>query len=165
MKKKIVDERGLLFGKISVVDILAVLLVAALGLMVYVRFFTGGEGSVADTGKTEVEYVIRARDVRMYTVNAIHPGDCLYHREDDIQVGVVKDVRVEEGTTTMTALDGATTIVPRPGYYDLYITVRAEAVESSGGYYLGGTRELSVNLDMPLSSPYAFFSATVVSIG
>ncbi len=168
MKKgKIIDERGFLFGKISVVDILAVALVIALGLMLYVRFFAGDEagGSVSSTGKVQIEYVVKVNSVRELHRDTLQPGDMIYDGELGPLLGTVKEVTAEPASTLATFQDGHIAAVPMEGYYDLYVTVTAESTVSAGGYYLGGSIELTKNIGLQLTTRYDTMSGTVVSVG
>lgn len=168
MKKgKIIDERGFLFGKISVVDILAVVLVIALGLMLYVRFFAGdeSEGSVSSTGKVQVEYVVKVGAARGWHLDTLRPGDQVYNGDLGPLLGTVTEVTSEPASTLITHQDGHIASVPMEDYYDLYITVTAECTASAGGYYLGGSIELTKNTVLQLTTLYDSMAGVVVSVG
>lgn len=168
MKKiKWIDERGFLFGKISVVDILAVLLVAALGFMLYVRFFSGEEtgGRVAGTEKTRIEYTLKVTGAKHWHIDALKPGDIVYNGDAGALLGTVKEVRAEPSNTLMNLLDGTVVSVPQEDTYVLYITLESEATSSAGWYYVGGAIELNLNLTLQLTTIYDTVTGTVVSIG
>ena len=168
MKKgKIIDERGFLFGKISVVDILAVALVIALGLMLYVRFFAGDgtEGSVSSTGKVQVEYVVKISGARGWHRDTLQPGDQVYAGELGPLVGTVKAVNAEPASTLITYQDGHIASVPLEEYYDIYLTMTAESTVSAGGYYLGGSIELTKNTVLQITTLYDSMAGVVVSVG
>lgn len=166
-KKKLFDERGFLFGKVSIVDILAVLLVLALVLMLYVRFFTDDEtnpGSVSDTGKVTVDYVLKIAAARQCHAEAFQPGDTVYNGEYGLVVGTVKEIRTEEATSLLSTTDGRVLRVPLENFYDIYITITAECSTSAGGYYLFGTLELNRNMTMTIWTMYDSVTGTVYSV-
>lgn len=163
--KKIIDERGLLFGKISVVDILAVLVVALLGVMVYTRFFSGGEADISSDGSVRIEYEIRVTGVRQFTVDALRVGDAIYSPEDNLALGTITAMRTEPNEVKIETLDGEIVTAENPGYLDLWLTVSADCSESGGRYYIGGTYELLPNAECALRSLYAATSGRIVSVG
>lgn len=168
MKKKIrlFDERGFLFGKVSVIDILAVLLVVGLALMVIIRFgITGEDGlHLSETGTAPVSYELEVIGVRQFMVDAIDIGDELYANESGAAMGRIVDKRVEDNYTATTMLDGAVEFVPKEGYYDVYLTVEADSTVGAGGYYLDGAVELLANLSIQVRTQYAVFYGRVNSI-
>ncbi len=162
--KKLIDERGLLFGRISVVDILAVLVVLLLGVMVYTRFFSGGEADISDTGSVRVEYEMRISGVRQFTVDAIKPGDAVYESENGTALGTVTDVRTESAVKKVETADGRVVLAENPGYYDIWLTLSADCSESGGRYYIGGTFELLPNAECTIRTLYAATTGRIVSV-
>ena len=75
---KLIDREGRLFGKISVVDVLAILLVAAMAAAIgYVK-----NSQTADLGNGTVEqairFQVRVSGVPAYMEDAVQVGDQLY---------------------------------------------------------------------------------------
>lgn len=166
MKKKIIDERGFLFGKISVVDIMAVLLVIAMGLMLYARFFSGGGDGVGftETGTVKVECVLKVTLASRWHLDTIKPGDVIYSGGDGPALGTVKDVRTEPAYTLVETPEGTVASVPVEDYYDIYITVEAQCTTGANGYYLGGSVELNRNMTLQICTVYDTMACTVYSV-
>lgn len=165
-KTKIIDERGFLFGKISVVDILAVLLVLAIGGMVYVRLFVQGkETGYISPEMTKVEFVVKVPTVRDVHKDAYRPGDVVYKGDDGPLLGTVTDVRTEQAYALVTSQDGEILSVPVKDYYDFYITIEAQCTTGANGYYLGNSVELNRNMTLELTTLYDNLTGTVYSIG
>lgn len=59
---KIVDEKGKLFGKINVIDLLVVVLIAAALILLAVRFLAPGRGNVLDS-TTKLTYTTKVSGV------------------------------------------------------------------------------------------------------
>ena len=77
--KKIIDEHGRVFGKVSVIDFLVVLIVLVLGAALYVKYNVLEATSVA--GKTDtIAYAITIYGAREYTANGIRIGDAIYEK-------------------------------------------------------------------------------------
>lgn len=166
-KTKLIDERGFLFGKISVVDILAVALVLAMGVMVYARFFSQKGDSVGylspETAK--VEYVIKVTAARDWHKDAFRAGDVLYEGDEGPVLGVVTDVRTEQAYALVSTPEGEVLPMPMEAYSDIYITMEAQCTTGANGYYLGGAIELNRNMTLHPTTRYDTMTGSVVSIG
>ncbi len=166
-KRKLIDERGFLFGKISVVDIMAVALVAAIGVMVYVRFFTQGDENVgySNPEMVKVEYVVKVTSARDCHANAFRPGDTVYNGDEGPLLGSVTDVRTEPAHALVSTPGGKILSMPMEGYSDIYITVESQCTTGANGYYLGGSIELNRNMAIQLTTIYDSVTGVVVSVG
>ncbi len=166
-KTKLIDERGFLFGKISVVDILAVVLVLAMGAMVYVRFFSqrGDNVGYLSPETAKVEYVVKVTAARDLHKDTFRSGDVLYGGDEGPALGVVTDVRTEQAHALVSTPEGEVLSMPMEGYSDIYITVEAQCTTGANGYYLGGAIELNRNMSLQLTTRYDTMSGTVVSVG
>ena len=63
------DKRGKLFGKISIIDIFVIILIAALALGIYSRFAV--KSASVETTAQPLEYTMKVSNVRIGTVNAL----------------------------------------------------------------------------------------------
>lgn len=165
--KKIIDERGFLFGKISVIDIMAVALVIALGVMVYSRLRPvsgGGDSLPSDTGKVEVEYVLKAGAISKYIADAVSVDDELFTADSGFVLGTVTGKHVENSVIATNMPDGTVEFLPREDCFDMYLTVVGECTAGVGTYYLDGAIELLEYMGMQVNNTYGTFYASVYSI-
>lgn len=166
-KTRFIDERGFLFGKIGVIDLLAVLLVLALGLMVAVRFGLRGEGgerlSVTDT--VPVRYVLRIRNARTYLADAVNVGDEVFTDESGVAMGKIVDKSVTESRLATTMNDGTVEYLVQEECCDIYLTMEADATAGAGAYYVDGKVELLLNATILMDTAYAGFYAEIYSVG
>lgn len=72
--KKLVDEKGRLFGKVSLIDIFVILFALVLAVAVYLRFFTNETTSLRGENDT-FTYTLRVNGVRSWTVDGFREGD------------------------------------------------------------------------------------------
>lgn len=166
-KTKIIDERGFLFGKIGVIDLLAVLLVLALGLMVAVRFGLRGEDGehLSGTDTVPVRYVLRIRNARTYLADVINIGDKIFTNEDGVAMGKIVDKSVTESWLATNMNDGTVEYLLQEECCDVYLTMEADATAGAGAYYVDGKVELLLNLTILMDTTYATFYAEIYSIG
>ena len=73
---KVIDNNGRLFGKISVIDVLAILVVLALGAALYVKSNQPHTGVSVPT--QTITYQVRVDGAPEYLQNSIHVGDAVY---------------------------------------------------------------------------------------
>ena len=153
MKRRLIDERGRLFGVISAVDILAVLLVAALLVMAYMRFFSGGEADVSDDNFVPVTYQIRLEKVREFTANSFRVKDRLWSDSGE-DMGVIEDIKVSPATVAVSTTDGQVRNMTAEGYVEVILTVKADGSINGDRYYAGRTFELGVNGQVAFTTKY-----------
>lgn len=160
--KKIIDEKGRLFGLISIIDVIVVVVVAILGVAIYARFFSESETPVARND--EFTYTLLVRNVREATVNSIHKGDKIYSTANNTEIGVVSDIEVKNAEITIGMADGTYKSTVVDDRYDVIITVDSSGFISEGHYYAARTVEISVNDSLTFFTKYCETTGAVWSI-
>lgn len=165
MKRKIIDERGRLFGKISVIDILVVLMALALLAVVWFRFFSGDEVIGRFSEKETFTYVIRVDGIRQYTLDAIKEGDVLYDNDNETVLGTVTKVERVPAERYYATVDGQYVMGYQPERYDMFLTVEAEGIVKDGLCYASRTFEINRNREIYYHTKYLVGYGIVWSIG
>ena len=141
--KKIIDRNGRLFGFISVIDLLVIVVVAVMGFALYTKN-TQMAITSTNTADQTITYQILASGIRTYVAEAVREGDQLFDPEFDD--GTVAAATVEDGV-------------------DMLITVEGTGlVSESGRYTLNRVYELGVNSSRTFCTKYAEFIGTVTEI-
>ena len=161
---KIIDEKGRLFGKVSLIDIFVVLFALVMVLAVYLRFFSNETTSIR-TGGEKFTYTVKVEGVRQWTVDGFHVGDKMWDSDHDTYIGTITAVRSEPSTWEFELSDGTYQVASREGRYDLYLTVEAEGIIKNGRYYASRTYEVGTNSAVYLYTKYCSVTATVWSMG
>lgn len=162
--KKIVDEKGRLFGKLNLIDTIAIIVVILLIIGVFMRFFVLDNTSVTND-TTPITYSVQATGVRMYTINSIEVGDTVYDDDTGTMVGVISAINYEPATQISLAEDKDYFYGTSDQYYDLTVTLDAEGTVTNGRTYLNKTYELNVNSSRELHTKYCAFSVKISEIG
>jgi hypothetical protein len=162
-KVKIIDEKGRLFGKISLIDILVVVIVVVLAFAVYTRFFQKEQTAVAVSNDT-FTYELKIKSVRDLTANALQVGDVLYDSDNETYLGKISNISVTPSYTESVTADGVYVVAPMENRYDVVLTIDSEGLISAGRYYASRTYELSVNASVGFHTKYLTASAFVWSI-
>ena len=158
-----IDNKGKIFGKVSIVDLLIVLLlVVAIGVTVF-KFGFSAHKDVNEAG-SKIEYVVKVEGVRNFTVDSIKEGAELYDDESDALIGVVKGIEVEKSMDYALKNDGTTVYAEKPDRYDVYLTVESDARILNGAYFANGTKEIGAFSGFKVYSEYFTFDIEVQSV-
>lgn len=165
---KLIDHNGRLFGKISVIDVLVILVVAVLAAALYFK------SNQTHTGGTVTEqtitFQIRARGVDGYVYDALRIDDGLYdldYSSGGRAIGRITDIQVERDPGTKLAdelHDGAAALVEADDTVDLLITVEGKGLVDGKSCTLNRVYALGINSSRTYYTKQAQFTGTVASI-
>lgn len=132
---KIINKEGLLFGKISIIDLLILAMIAG-GVFFVISFFDKEEIQVKT--ETEFYYSYEASNVNEHFIDAITPGTDLYNSSKNHHVGQV--VQVTETPYYIWTEDlnkGLVYKTEDPSRTSVVIKVKAKGSVSSTAFYAG----------------------------
>ena len=154
--KKILDRNGRLFGFISVIDLLVIVVVAVMGFALYTKN-TQMAITSTNTADQTITYQILASGIRTYVAEAVREGDQLF--DPDRSSGGTLGTKLAEFD------DGTVAAAPVEDGVDMLITVEGTGlVSESGRYTLNRVYELGVNSSRTFCTKYAEFIGTVTEI-
>ncbi len=162
--KRIIDENGRLFGRISVIDVgvlvLAVVLVAA--------FITKDEVTpiaVIAAPMQDVSYEVAITNMPQGRLESLREGDTLYDGETKYAIGTVAGVEAEACVTSLLKADGTYVMAPIEGRYNVILHVDAKAmVDERQHIYVNRTNHIAVGLSLDLYTKTSQFGGTIVGI-
>lgn len=154
----VVDKKGKLFGKISVLDLIVILvLVVAIAGCIY-KFGPGKtSGSIMSGGNTTLEMVIKTGSTRQYTVDAVKVGDAVYEVHGD-KIGTITDIHTEQAYEAVDTRDGNKQYLPVENRYFVYITVEANGSITEKGYLINGSKQFSKGNTVSIETPSVTYS-------
>lgn len=158
----IIDKNGKIGGKISVIDIFAVLILLVAVLGITLRFYSAPSKSARE--RVKLSYVVEIEDVRKYTVDAIAKKGIVVDAKQKTEIGEITDVLYEAYKKEEFDSDGNLVYAEVPNKYVIRITVSSEGKESENGYYVGNDTELAVGSTVSFATKYANSSGKVRSI-
>ncbi|HWI61030.1 MAG TPA: DUF4330 domain-containing protein [Symbiobacteriaceae bacterium] len=140
----IIDQKGRLFGKVNLLDLLVVLAVLGAGSWyVYDKFLA----PPPPVGNDTVEVTVLVREVREATVNIVQPGLQVSDSRNNAYLGEVIAVRTvpakkfgDNGEVTATGT-----------FFDHYVTIRGKGNITAASITLGGVA-MKVGAEQPLAS-------------
>ena len=156
------DKNGKIKGKVSIIDILVVLLIIAVIAGIPARY--GSKVTTAVKSDKQFEYVLRVENVREYTVNALKKMGKVTDKKSEKELGDVVDVQVENATQQSITASGEVKNPETPGRYTCFVTIRATGKESDDNYILHDSTELSVGRNIDLYTKYVKTSGDIKSV-
>jgi hypothetical protein len=171
---KIVDSQGRLFGKVSILDIGAALVI--LLVVVGIFFFPGTSGSVAQIGTTtkpvEIDVIARGlgvRDPQQLFEQGLKPGgktNVIIRNQPHGQLAV-KAIKQLPRTTLVPQPDGSVKDLPDPRanqyVMDMLVTLEGKALITKNGPVIGNSK-LKIGVPVELEGFNYDFNTSVIDI-
>jgi hypothetical protein len=164
--KKIIDERGRVFGKVSVIDFIVLAIVIVLGVALYMKFNV--LEITSNTAKMEpITYTFKVEGVRGYTVDAMKAGDILFDEDNNTgnTIGTITDIKVSDAVKASELADGTFVLGKVEDCYDLLVTVEAQGLKNNGRFYVNKTYEVNANSERTFYTKYCTVTGTIMGIG
>lgn len=160
---KLWDEKGRIFGKISVVDFAIIFLfILAAGWFSYSRFAVNLRGQIEErTVPCEITVLVPA--VRRPTVEAIRKSQAMFEFKTNAYVGTVSSVREEAADVWFLNNDGRWVMTPAPDRSDVYVTLKADARVSENVITVNGV-EVRVGQSVNLKSKWVAVSGFIYAV-
>ena len=147
-----IDEKGRLFGKLSIIDVLVViaLILLAVGFL-YNRTSQNIRQIIAADTPVYVTFVVEG--VRDFSFGAVDIGDVFFRQhERTVPLGIVTEVTRGPAYDIIAMVDGTAQYAPMIGRYNMYITLSGVGSVTDAGFFLNGTQQMSVGGSMTLQS-------------
>lgn len=158
-----INKDGKLFGKISIIDILVVLLIAVAALGVYSRFFVGNEK--VETASSHIEYTLKISGVREGTFDALKTfKGPLYDTTTKEYLGEIIDVTAKNAVSSVDTANGLIKETTLPDRFDVIATVRVDGKINSSGYYTATNQVIAAGGTLTFTSKAAKTSGTIVDV-
>jgi len=154
---RFIDSKGRFFGKISIVDVLVVLLIVAVGAFIFLRVQGTGSQLVG------VRTTFAVEKVRYFTVDAIHIGDQV-HDESGSLIGTVEDRQDKPTQVEFGDLEGLPVGSDSKIYRDVTIVVKGNGQKSASGAVRVGGTNLVMGKQLTLRGPLFEVKATIWAI-
>lgn len=165
---KIIDRNGRLFGRISIIDVLVILVVLVMAAALYFKDRQAHTGTAVTEQK--ITFQIRARGVDDFVADHILVGDGLYDKaysSGGRAIGYITDVQVERDPGMLLAdklTDGTAGLLEAEDTVDLLITVEGQGLVTNGSYSINRVYDLGVNSNRNYATRHADFTGAVAAI-
>lgn len=157
------DKKGKLFGKISIVDILIVVIIIAVIGGVYYKF--GRSGTVTAFTKTDkIQVSFYSETLPKYVVNSIKIGDIARDRVQNVVIGKVTNIKIGPDIQTEPNSQGIVTLSSRPDYCSVTVVVEGQGIDAPSGATFGGVEYFVNKPSTEMRFGNSFFYAKISEI-
>ena len=150
-----IDNKARLFGKVSIIDIIIVLAILALGVGFAVRETSPGLGGILNPD-TPFYVTISGDGLRHFIVDAVSVGDVMFRHHGRHPLGTVVDIDIQPAMDYLHRLDGTAVLVETEQRYKIYITLASTGSIRDIGYLVNGTDHIAPGSEVALISNRAF---------
>ena len=160
---KIIDNKGKLFGKISIIDIVIVLSI----LFVATVFVMNSRGKVEVPVSVDstVEYttVLKAYNLNTTAIEPFTVGDNVYSSSGEL-IGKITDIDVKQGYTKEKLQNGTYIDFPNPEYLDYFLTIEGTGTLTDKGFKAQGSFSVVPNDTIKIASKVYYGNVVVLSV-
>jgi len=156
------DKNGKIFGKISIVDLLVLVLVITVGAGLAYRFMA--PAAQVDPGEVTIEYTLRVASTRDFLAEYYQIGLPTFERHTGLYLGTIIDVRTEPRYAHQPAPDGTVVLAHQPGVIVVSLDIRAIGRVTDNAIFVGGTQEINVGGTVFMRTKYVDVETTVDDI-
>ncbi len=160
---KYLDEKGRLFGKISIIDVLIIAsaLFAVIALIVNIII---PKSKVVDIN-LPVKYAteLKAYNLSKTEIKPFRIGDKVYTVTGEL-VGKITNIEEKQGFVKEKLQDGSYVDMPSPEYTDYYLTVVGSGVLTPRGYKADDSLTLIPNESVRVATKFYFGNVVVLSV-
>lgn len=143
-----IDEKGKLFGKISVIDLLVILVFIAAIVGCGYKFF-GHNDTVKVSANDTFTAVLRIDAVKSFLPDVIEEGEAVYEKHGG-KIGTITDVRTEPYQGIVTDKDNK--YLTFENRYSVYVTLECKGRVNDKGFYSEGNCQLYDGGNLQLQS-------------
>jgi len=156
-----IDNRGRIFGKISLVDIVIVLAIVVLGGGFAYRQMSARLGQILNPSDS-MYITIKEEGVRHFLVDAVDIGDVMFRHLDRHALGTVVDIDVQPAMDFLHRQDGTVVLAEMEQRYTVIITLAAVGTINNTGYFVNGVDHIAPGSEISLISNRVLFPEAVV---
>lgn len=163
---KIMDRNGRLFGKVSIIDVLVVLVVVVMAIALYMKNNTLEASKTGESSNTSITFTVEAENIPLNVVQAIQVGDKVYDKDRSSGGTIGEIIAVEEiEAGKVEKLDNGTYVrLTNENARNLRITIQGSGSVTNGRYAINKIYEIGVNAARNFYTSHAVFTASVIDI-
>ena len=160
-----IDEKGRLFSKISIVDILVLIFVVCAALFVGLKFFAPAE-NITGAQETAYEYTFKVENVRQASVDALKrsEGKSVYDSKGTFLGTLKQIVSTETYKDAVTMPDGTMISAEVPDKYSVKAVVDVTARKTTDSIMVSNKAELSVGSHLSITTPEITVEVVITGI-
>jgi len=132
---RLMDEKGRIFGKINIFDLI-VLVAVILGVAFILLRPTADEKKEAEVSRQSAVLMMEIEGVRDYIAAAYQEGEPIY--EGTTEIGMIKEIEISPQKVVKLQPDGSYKEVERKLYFDVKLTLETDEYYENEGQFVDG---------------------------
>ncbi len=160
---KLVDEKGRLFGKFNIIDLLIVLLIFVGLLGVNYKFGLIKKFTSQQVSQKNAVVKLWIKDISHYTVTAINEGDILTELKSNTQFGKIIKKEVSPYMDKGTNSEGKWVLSEVPGRNEVFLTIETLNPPINGEIKLG-SKDAKVGASLEVKGPKFQVTSYVIGV-
>ena len=158
-----IDKKKKLFGKLNIIDFIALVVVFLLIAGVGYKFVFSGGKNITNNPDL-LQYTVSITDVRNYTVEALKINDKVYDSKTDTYMGKIIGKEVKPYKEYITKTDGNVVLAEKPTRFEVLLTLEVPGVENATGFLASGKRDINRQSTLQLESYIIGVMSKVVDV-
>ncbi len=162
---KIMHENGKLFGKISIIDIIIVIVAIILLYGVFGKYINKVMPSTASQVKYQnFKFAIRIENTLQETADAIRKDDIVLDTISGVEIGKVSEIMIEPYKEAFDGLNGEIVMKEMPDKVNIILTVETSGTINNNEYLANGLIKILVGETKKIRTKYIDKTGFVISI-
>jgi len=158
---KFIDEKGRLFGRVNLFDLMVILLILALiGGASYKYLYLDKKVTL---NESDITVTLWIEDIRQVTVDTIKVGDVVREYDSNLVFGKIVKKEVKPHYEQVATADGKIVNSEVEGKYDVYITLECRGIASNNAISIA-SKEVKIGGTIILNHKYYAVRTRVVKI-
>ncbi|MEE0943880.1 MAG: DUF4330 domain-containing protein [Clostridia bacterium] len=159
---KLIDKKGRIGGKFSIVDLFVILLVIACISAVGLKL---KKAESVSGGDRVIVYKVFIENVRDVSVDAINSNlENITDAESKKVIGTITDIEVMPARVLSQKNDGSFVMTQYENRNDLILTVKAQGTETDDAYYTSSGRQIMAGEIININNGYSQSYGEVISV-
>jgi hypothetical protein len=156
----VIDEKGRLFGKVNLLDLVVVIaVVAVVARFGYQKVAAKAIAPAVQEKTAQVE--VRLGNVQQFTMDVVKEGDVIQDSKSNTVLGKVITTRKQPSVVMNMGPDGRFWESKSSTYFDYFITIEGPVRLSDNGFTMSG---IEVKVGRPIDMKTAFWAGTGVPV-
>ncbi|MCL2699711.1 MAG: DUF4330 domain-containing protein [Defluviitaleaceae bacterium] len=153
------DKNGKIFGKVSIFDLIIILLIIVVGFGSVYKFTS--ERTNVEGGQRPLVYTIGIPNVRDFTLQYYQVGLRCFCSRTGEELGTITAVRSEPFMDVQPDLRGNALLVEVPGRIKIELDLETMGLETDRGFYAAGTFEIRAGSEIMFHTKYVDVTGVV----
>lgn len=160
---KLVDDKGKLFGKINIVDLVVIIsCIVLVGGIVFRSVSGKGINEEAFEAAENIQYVVKIAGVRDFGMLVV--GDEIFDNNSSLSIGHIIDVEKEAAVSRIAMDDGTQVLGATLDTFDIYLTIEVEGEVNETGKYAHSTFQILNGTRKAMHTKFSSFTGTIVDM-